>query len=56
MFVLALIVCLSDRCSRVELQVDSCSAGGQAAAAQWLAERPDMRLERLVSCASGKAA
>lgn len=53
---LVLIVCSiasPSKCHKVDLLVQSCSAGGQAAAAQWVSQRPDVYLAAIKSCEQG---
>lgn len=53
---LVLIVCSiasPTKCHKVDLLVEACNAGGQAAAAQWVGQRPGVFLREIRSCELG---
>lgn len=48
-YVLSLLACLTgqpDRCERVELEVQSCNAGGIGQLAAWAIQHPEYRVEK----------
>ena len=42
-----------DRCGRISILVTACTAFGQAAAAEWVAEHPQYVVHGIVSCEPG---
>jgi hypothetical protein len=56
---LVVLACLTadpSTCGKVSMIVEGCSAGGQASAAQWVAEHPEYFIRAWLSCEPGQPA
>ena len=51
--ILACLVASPTDCSKVEIQVEACTAHGLAAMAQWAMAHPHYRIEKWWGCARG---